>query len=786
MIRRIGDLFELSTKNTTYLFCVTPAGHLEHLYYGNRLLIGNDSAEAEQIVSALREKKEFPIGNAISYSKEFSSLCLEDFKSEVSTNGKGNIGESLVELEFEDGNRTSDFVFDSAVIEKEKVKLTQLPYSYDALGKANTLCITMREKEYDGVLLRLYYSVFEECDAIVRSTKISNMSRHNIKVHRLLSMQLEFDQAGYQLTTFHGAWAREMKKQNHIVENGMHVNQSVVGVSSNRANPFVMISERTTTEEQGFCIGCNLVYSGNHYESLSVSAYRRSRFVAGMGEKNFCFILGNDEELESPEAVFIYSREGFQGVSHHMHEFVREHIVRGEWKKKERPILLNSWEASYFDFTERKLLQLAKTASEAGIELFVLDDGWFGKRNDDTSSLGDWTVNTKKLPSGLEGLAKKIKKMGMAFGLWVEPEMVNVDSECYRKHPDWVLAVPGHAHSEGRNQRILDLTRKEVQEYIIEEMTKVFSQADISYVKWDMNRIFSDYYSPALPTEKQGEVGHRYVLGLYQVLEELVKRFPKILFEGCASGGNRFDLGMLCYMPQIWASDNTDAISRLEIQNGYSYGYPLSVIGAHVSGCPNHQTLRVTPLDTRFHVACYGLLGYEITLEDLKKEELEEIKTQIAFYKEWRSVLQFGTFYRLQEGNQYKWLAVSKEKDKALGFFAQKLVTPNMGSSSFRTKGLEGGVQYRFWNPQRKHNIKQFGDLVNTVSPIRLKQDSLLHNTVAKFVKMDGETEEYTLSGTILNECGVCLKQGFGGTGYNDKVRLFQDFHSRVYCIEKV
>lgn len=341
-----------------------------------------------------------------------------------------------------------------------------------------------------------------------------------------------------------------------------------------------------------------------------------------------------------------YAENGFNQMSQRLHHFIWEHIIRGTWQKKERPILLNSWEASYFDISEKKLLKLAKEAKEVGIELFVMDDGWFGERMDDSSSLGDWEANTKKLPGGLKGLSDKIHGLGLQFGIWVEPEMVNVKSKLYVAHPDWTIEIPGQPHSEGRNQRILDLGRREVQDYIIESMSKVFSSADISYVKWDMNRTFSDYYSTALPPERQGEVAHRYVLGLYRCMKELMERFPEILFEGCAAGGNRFDLGILCYFPQIWGSDDTDALCRAEIEENYSYGYPLSAVSAHVSACPNHQTLRNTPLETRFQVACFGSFGYECNLCDMKKEEKEAMKEQIALYKKWRKVLQQGTFYR--------------------------------------------------------------------------------------------------------------------------------------------
>ena len=574
------------------------------------------------------------------------------------------------------------------------------------------------------------------------------------------------------------------------------MNAAYAGVSSNRANPFVMLSREHTTEDYGDCYGFNLIYSGNHYEAVEVSGYGKTRFVTGINPQSFLWNLMPGEALEAPEAVMTYSHKGYNGMSQHMHAFVREHIVRGEWKKKVRPVLLNSWEAAYFKINESKLLNLAKEAKKVGIELFVMDDGWFGTRNDDTQALGDWEVNTEKLPGGVERLARKIRGLGLEFGIWVEPEMVNVNSNLYRNHPDWTLEIPGKSHSEGRNQRILDLTNVEVQDYVIEAMSKVFSSAEISYVKWDMNRIFSDVYSKNLKPEQQGEVFHRYVMGLYRCMKELTEKFPHILFEGCASGGNRFDLGILCYFPQIWASDDTDAMCRTEIQNGYSYGYPLSTISAHVSACPNHQTLRNTPLETRFNVAAFGLLGYECNLCEMKKEELDAIRTQISNYKEWREVFQFGTFYRGRtfdgeisalrngDGNFTEWTCVSKDKSRAVGAIVQKMVVPNTAYQYYQAKGLESHQKYHFYNQALKYNIKNFGGLVNMIAPIHIKQDSVIHNVAAKLVKLDGEIEEYHVYGGVLMHNGVRLKQAFAGTGYNNETRYFQDFDSRMYFME--
>lgn len=792
MVRETDSYYILDTKRTTYCFRVLDTGHLEHLYYGRKIRLEEGCEEA------LVEKHAFAPGNTNVYDKTHGNFTLEDIRLEMSSYGKGDIREPFIEVIHGDGSYTSDFLFEKAEISKGKAAFATLPGSYDETGEVDHLAVTLRDKQYD-LVLELHYYVYEDCDVITRSAKLYNGSGETVQIKRLMSTQVDFDVPDLVFTTFQGAWAREMKRTDTPMRSGKHVNASYAGTSSNRANPFVMLSGADATEDAGDCYGFNLIYSGNHYEAVEVSGYGKTRIVTGINPQSFLWQLEAGESFEAPEAVMAYSHKGYNGMSQCMHRFVREHIVRGTWKHKTRPVLLNSWEASYFDISERKLLALAKAGAEAGIELFVMDDGWFGERKDDSRSLGDWDVNQKKLPGGLAGLCKKVKALGLDFGIWVEPEMVNVDSGLYQRHPDWALDIPGKPHSEGRNQRILDLTKKEVQDFIIAKMSEVFSSADISYVKWDMNRTFTDYFSRALPKERQEEVAHRYVMGLYRCMKELTERFPEILFEGCSAGGNRFDLGILCYFPQIWASDDTDALCRAEIQNGYSYGYPMSVVSAHVSACPNHQTLRSTPLETRFHVAAFGICGYECNLCDMKKEELEAVKVQIALYKEWREVLQKGSFYRGRSfadgagesvlsnlpGNQMEWTCVSEDGTKAVGFLMQKLVVPNTQFHFYKAKGLNPDFKYHFYNRRLKYNVKEFGDLVNTVAPVHIRQDSLAHDLLARFVKMDGEIEDCYAYGDALMYNGVRLKQAFGGTGYNGEVRYYPDFASRMYFMEK-
>ena len=802
MILQNNQIFVLHTAHTTYAFHVLPSGQLEHLYYGRKIRVKEPLTE--ESIAALVEKHSFPPGTSNVYSDEHKNFSLDDMRLEMSAYGKSDMREPFIEVIHADGSYTSDYVFDGFCVYAGKESFETLPGSYDENGEVEHLCITLKDKNAD-LKLELHYYVYADCDVITRSTRFINTSEDTVKLTRIMSTQLDFDTADFVFSTFNGSWAREMRRVDSPVYSGKHVNSTYSGNSSARANPFVMLSHETTTEDRGDCYGCNLIYSGNHYEAVEVSTYNKTRFVAGINPQSFCYEILPGAFFEAPEAVMTYSHEGYNGMSQHMHKFVNEHIVRGEWKKKERPVLLNSWEASYFDINERKLLNLAKAGKDAGIELFVMDDGWFGKRNDDTSSLGDWFVNKDKLPNGVKGLCEKVNALGLDFGIWVEPEMVNVNSDLYRAHPDWSLDIPGKDHSEGRNQRILDFGREDVQDYIIQVLSDLFGSCNIAYVKWDMNRNVSDFYAKDLPPHRQGEVAHRYMIGLYRVMKTLTERFPKILFEGCASGGNRFDLGILCYFPQIWASDDTDAMCRAEIQTGYSYGYPMSTVSAHVSACPNHQTLRVTPIETRFNVAAFGVLGYECNFCELQKEDMDAIKAQIALYKNWRKVLQYGSFYRGRTmcdalkangsrgaasvlvsgaGNLTEWTCVSEDKKQAVGLLMQKLVAPNNQFDYYKAKGLEPEYEYQFTNRSLKFNIKDFGSLVNMISPIHIKQDSVTHNLIAKFVKLDGEKEACAAYGDALMHGGVHLKQAFAGTGYNGDVRPFQDFASRIYFME--
>jgi len=781
MIKHLNDgqdIFALLTENTTYLIGIAPSGHPEHLYYGAK--IGANSPEE---LTTLRQKREFEPGNVIVYSEDYNTTVLEDMCLEFSGTGHGDIREPFIELVRSDGTRTTDFLYQGFEIDDYKPVFRNLPGSNNEDGKYEHLCLRFIDGE---LALELHYCVYPDCDVITRSTILINNGTDTVELERLMSMQLDLPDHGWAVTSFHGAWAREMDKSTVLPDRGKYVIESRAGCSSNRANPFFMLHRPDATEDSGSVYGFNLIYSGNHYASTEVSAFFKTRVVQGVNPSGFRWLLKNGEVFESPEAVMTYSDGGFGGQSRNMHRFVKEHIVRGMWAKEERPVLLNSWETSYFNISESSLVALAKSGRDMGMDLFVMDDGWFGDRSDDSRALGDWYFNKKKLPGGLSRLSKKVNDLGIMFGIWVEPEMVSVNSRLYEQHPDWAMAIPGKLHSEGRHQRILDLCNPDVTEWLIGKMTEVFSSGEIGYVKWDMNRIFSDVYSPYLTAERQGEVAHRYILGLYKVMGELTKRFPNILFEGCASGGCRFDLGILCYFPQIWASDNTDALCRANIQEGYSYGYPQCCVSAHVSASPNHQTLRRTPPETRLNIAAFGLLGFELNIGDLLANHKEQLRLQITLYKVWRDVLQYGDFYRVRTGNEHQWICVSADKSRAVGMFMQELTQPDVQSQRFYCKGLDPDRTYRFHNISGKVNVKLFGSLINTMSPVHIRQDGVLHNLIARFVKMGDESEEYTAKGSVLMNAGVALRQQFSGTGYNENVRLFPDFASRMYFIEAI
>lgn len=760
MITVSNNVYNLTTENTSYAFKVDANGHLEHLYYGSKIL-NMDSAST-------CVKKE--------------NVALEDIRLEFSTFGKGDIRDPFLEITHADGGMTSDFLFKSAVIGKGKPEFKTLPGSFGSEDDIDNLVLTLYDASYDLTLV-LSYFVFHKADVITRSAKLINTSDETVTIDRLLSTQIDLQGCDFSVTSFHGNWAREMDKHTIPVTAGKFVNSSYTGTTSSRSNPFIILSKPGITERTGECYGFNLVYSGNHYSAVEADSHDHTHVVMGINPQSFGWKLCKGDEFEAPEAVFAYSSEGFEGLSHIMHNFILNHIVRGEWAKKERPIVLNSWEAAYFDINEEKLVKLAKAGAEAGMELFVMDDGWFGERNDDTTSLGDWDVNLKKLPGGLKSLVDKVNEAGMRFGIWVEPEMISVESKLYEAHPDWDMSIPGKPHTEGRTQRILDLANPEIVEYITDKMTEIFSSANIEYVKWDMNRNITDLYSRYLPADRQKEAGHRYVLGFYQMAKTLNERFPSILFEGCSSGGNRFDLGMLCYFPQIWASDDTDALRRLDIQTGYSYGYPTFAPTTHVSASPNHQTMRRAPLSTRFNVALLGNLGYELNLCELSEGELDQVRFQVEFYKKYRKAMQLGgKFYRDIKDNFVQWTTVSEDKKYAFSVVIQLHGQPNPYPTIVRIPGLEASATYK---------LRSEGDFYDTLDldpslKEKLDPDHPIFKVEKEAVLIPSRVEEYEMSGEAFTNAGFLLKENIAENVWSDPVSYYPDFVSKLYVLERV
>ncbi|MEG0996353.1 MAG: alpha-galactosidase, partial [Clostridia bacterium] len=593
------------------------------------------------------------------------------------------------------GSRTSDLRFVSATAQEGKPALGGLPATF--ASDAKTLRLVLRDV-VSGLRVTLCYTIFEDVDAIARSVLFENEGASDLHIERAMSLCLDLTDADYELITLSGAWSREREVIRRPLAPGETSVSSVRGASSLQASPFVALARPDATECAGEVIGAALVYSGNFYAGVHVDQHRMARLMLGLHDHDFEWALAPRETFQTPEALLTYSAEGFNGMSAQFHRLCAEHLVRGKYAHAPRPILINNWEATYFNFDEEKLLTIAKTAAKVGVELFVLDDGWFGRRNDDTTSLGDWQVDERKLPHGLGSLAEQIHGLGLKLGLWFEPEMISVQSKLYRAHPDWCIHAEGYERVEYRQQLVLDLSRAEVCEHVYRSVRDILAASPIDYVKWDMNRNFTDIGSAALPPERQKELAHRYMLGLYGVLERLTTEFPDVLFESCASGGGRFDLGMLYYMPQTWCSDNTDAVSRGRIQYGSSMVFPPFSMGAHVSAVPNHQTGRITPLATRASVAMSGCFGYELDLNALSAEEIQEVARQIERVKKLRQTLLYGRFYRLRspfEGDETAWITVAPDQREAVLLFMRAMARANTMPELVRLYGLNADMRYR-------------------------------------------------------------------------------------------
>ena len=681
--------FTLQTKNTTYQMQVDRYGFLLHLYYGKK----TDGCMDYLLTYYDRGFSGNPYD-----AGEDRTYSMDTLPQEFPCYGNGDFRSTAFAVENADGSMSCDLRYKSHKIFDGKYNLEGLPAVYASEEEAQTLEILM-EDPVTGVKVVLLYGVLPAQDIITRSVCVKNESSGEIYLNKIESASLDFLYGDYELLTFYGRHAMERNVQRVPVVHGTQKIGSVRGTSSHQYNPMMILAEKETTEDKGNCYAMSFVYSGCFQGEVLKDQLNQTRMMLGLQEEAFRYPLETGEMFQAPEVILSYSSEGMNRLSQNLHHCIRQHICRGKYKEEIRPILINSWEAAYFDFTGDTIYELAKAAKEVDIDMLVMDDGWFGKRDDDNSGLGDWFVNEKKLGGTLGNLIKRINDLGVKFGIWIEPEMVSEDSDLYRKHPDWALTVPGRNPVRSRNQLVLDFSRKEVVDEIYDQICKVLDQGNIEYVKWDMNRSLMDVYSSV--TRDQGRVLHDYVLGLYDFLERLVQRYPNLLIEGCSGGGGRFDAGMMYYTPQIWCSDNTDAIDRLRIQYGTSFGYPVSVVGSHVSAVPNHQTGRKTPLHTRGVVAMSGTFGYELNLMKLSEEEKQEIREQIAEYKSYASIIQNGLYYRLSDpttGEICAWEFVhtdEKEQSKVLLNIVMQVIHGNMTVNYVKLQGLEETAVYR-------------------------------------------------------------------------------------------
>ncbi len=681
-------VFKLDSKDVSYVIAlVDEEQFVGHAYFGKKL--------SDHHVSHLMRLNEGPL--VPSKNNRDRAAFGDAFPFEYSTHGVGDFRESCLKVRTSRGHEACSLVYVSHKIYTGKPALAGLPATFGKEDECSTLELTC----IDPVLkleVTLVYSVFEDNDAITRSVRIKNTAKEDIFLEKALSACLQLDGLDYDYITLHGSWARERHIDRRPLSHGKHSASSLRGESSHQDQPFIALTTPSATQDFGEVYAMNFVYSGNFLAQAEGCQFDTTRVVMGINPENFCWKLASGDEFICPEVVMVYSDAGLGKMTRTFHDLYRNHLIRGEYKDKKRPILINNWEATYFDFNTDKLLAIAKEASSLGIEMLVMDDGWFGRRSDDNSSLGDWQVNEEKLSGGLSHLVEEVNKLGMKFGIWFEPEMVSPDSDLYRAHPDWAIQIPDRTATRCRNQYVLDISRKEVRDTVYNMIKSVLSSANIEYVKWDMNRPLCDLGSFALDEERQGELSHRYMLGVYELQERLISDFPHLLLENCSGGGARFDAGMLYYSPQIWCSDDTDAIERLSIQEGTSLIYPLCSMGAHVSDCPNHTVGRKTPFSTRGHVALAGTFGYELDVTRIPAEDRGMIPSQVAMYHKYNDLVRTGDYYRIanySENHQYDcWEVVSKDGSEILITYVEVLRRANFKTRTLRLKGLDPNAVY--------------------------------------------------------------------------------------------
>ena len=655
-----SGLITIHTDHTTYQMKADELSTLLHTYYGPRI----DDTDMSQLI--VPRDRGFS-GNPYEVGMFDKTYSFDTLPLELSAFGDGDYRITGFHAEDHLGARALRFRFREAKVLPGKYGLPGLPAVYAKESEAETLEVTLADEDA-GLLVRLLYGVLPDCDVITRALIVENEGQNPVRLLKTASLSLDFLYGDFDLITFHGRHAMERKMERRSIAHSVHSVGSVRGMSSHHYNPFVILADKNTDETHGQCFGFSFLYSGEFLFEAEKDQADSTRVLMGIHPDDFTWDLQPGDSFAAPEVMMSMSGEGFGLLSRNFHRTIREHVIRGPWRDRRRPVLINNWEATYFNFNGQKLLEIADTAAACGLDLFVLDDGWFGKRNLDDSSLGDWVPNEEKLGMTLKELGERIREKGLMFGIWVEPEGFSTDSDLYRKHPDWATIVPGRKPDLSRHQLILDFTRKDVQDYILERLTSIIREGGISYIKWDLNRSICDKYSALLPVKRQGEFAHRYMLGVYRILEELLRSFPELLIEGCCGGGGRFDAGMLYYTPQIWCSDNSDAVSRLVIQYGTSFGYPASAMGAHVSAVPNHQTGRTTPFKTRAVTAMSGTFGYELDITKMSGEEREEIRRQVGIYRELNSLVREGDYYRLSTPDDVctVWENVSPDRTEAL------------------------------------------------------------------------------------------------------------------------
>ena len=682
------QVFHLHNKELSYILSIEQGQTLCHLYFGKR--VRNYHGELKYP----RVDRGFSGNLPGSLDRTFSRDTLP---KEYSGAGEMDYHTPATIVRQENGSNALMLKYKNYKIEDGKPRLEGLPAAYvEDEKEAQTLTITL-EDELTGLEYDLLYTVYRDVSIITRSVKVRNAGKQPVFLEKVASLQLDFVDKDFDSICLPGAHANERHLERSSVGYGIQKFGSIRGTSSHQMNPFLALTDKKTDEFSGDVYGFAFAYSGNHSFEVEKDQLDQTHLVIGINDYNFSWKLDAGSEFQTPEVLMTYSDKGLNKMSQAFHEIIRERIVRSKFKHADRPILVNNWEATYFDFNEEKLKTIVDEAKNLGIEMFVLDDGWFGHRDDDNSSLGDWTIYKKKFPLGLGHFADYVHEQGLKFGLWFEPEMISYDSELYKKHPEYLMQVPGRKPSPSRNQYVLDLTRKEVIDDLFEQISTILKEGSVDYVKWDMNRHLSDVYSTSLPKDRQGEVYHRYVLGLYELMERITSAFPDVLFEGCSGGGGRFDAGFAYYMPQIWTSDNTDAVSRLTIQYGTSLVYPISMTTAHVSAIPNHQTGRKTPFETRGNAAMSAVFGYELDLTKMSQEDKDQVKEQVACYKEIRKLIQYGNFYRLKspvETNQSAWMFVSDDKRDVCVMTFQVLVSAQPCLTKTKLFGLDPELEY--------------------------------------------------------------------------------------------